>query len=502
MSAGGSARTSGRAPGIARPLAFAVGAMRGTLLQAGGGGGRFAGAAADSRAVKPGQLFFALPGEKVDGAEFAAQAAAAGAAAIVLSRARGVPAGVSAPVIAVDDPRRALGDLARAARAEFRGLVVGVTGSNGKTTTKELCAAALAPLGRVLRTPGNFNTDVGLPLTILSAAGDEAVWVLEMAMRARGEIALLAELARPAIGVITNVAAAHLETLGSIEEVARAKGELFAAVGPSGGIAVLPLGDPLIAEQARPVDPSRRITFGERGADVSVLDFVPNGATGAVVRFSVRGTPVVARLPLGGAHNARNAAAALAVAAAAGVPPVEAARALEGVALPPHRSAARIAGGRTILDDCYNANPGSMRAALTALAAAAGAGRRFAILGDMLELGAGAEAAHRALGQAAGSELSGLAAVGAFADLLVEAARAVGLSPARAIAATSPEAAAAAVAAWSAPGDWILVKASRGVRLERAVDGLQAILDGPKPPAADPAGPGPASSPAVVNKEA
>jgi UDP-N-acetylmuramoyl-tripeptide--D-alanyl-D-alanine ligase len=461
-----------------RPIAFAVRAMGGSLLQVGGGDGTFAGAAADSRAVQPGQLFFALPGERVDGFAYAAQAAAAGAAAMVVPGGRGLPAGVpGAAVIAVDDPRRALGDLARAVRAEFRGLVVGVTGSNGKTTTKELCAAALSPLGRVLRTPGNFNTDVGLPLTILSAAGDEAVWILEMAMRARGEIAALAEMAQPAIGIITNVAAAHLETLGSIEEVARAKGELFASLGPT-GIAVLPVGDPLVTAQAAPVAPSRRITFGERGADVRVLDFIPNGATGAVVRFAVRGTPVVARLPLGGAHNARNAAAALAAASAARVPAAEAARGLESVALPPHRSAARAAGGRTILDDCYNANPSSMRAALSALAAAAGGGRRFAILGDMLELGAGAEAAHRALGHAAGLELSGVAAVGAFAQTVVDEARAAGLDSGRALAAASPEAAAAAVAGWTAPGDWILIKASRGLRLERAVEALQATLGG------------------------
>ncbi len=422
----------------------------------------------------PGSCSSRFPGERVDGFDFAAQAAAAGAAAVVVARARAMPAGVpAAAVIAVDDPRRALGELARAVRAEFRGLVVGVTGSNGKTTTKELCAAALSTLGQVLRTPGNFNTDVGLPLTILSASGDEAVWVLEMAMRARGEIAVLADLAQPAIGIITNVAAAHLETLGSIEEVARAKGELFASLGPQ-GIAVLPAGDPLVAAQAIPVAPERRITFGDRGADVRVLDFIPNGASGSVVRFGVRGTPVIARLPLGGAHNARNAAAALAAAWAAHVPPVEAARGLESVALPPHRSAARVAGGRTILDDCYNANPGSMRAALSALAGAAGGARRFAILGDMLELGAGAEAAHRALGRAAGLELSGVAAVGQFAPALIEEALAAGMDPAQALVARSPEEAAAAVAGWTAPGDWILVKASRGLRLERAVDALQA----------------------------
>jgi UDP-N-acetylmuramoyl-tripeptide--D-alanyl-D-alanine ligase len=459
-----------------RRVDFAVAAMHGEVLQA-APRPTFAGAAADSRAVAAEQLFFALPGERVDGFDFAAQAVASGAAGVVVAAARGLPAGCAgATVIAVDDPRRALGDLARAARAEFRGRVVAVTGSNGKTTTKELCAAALRPLGDVLRTPGNFNTDVGLPLTILSATGAEAAWVLEMAMRAPGEIAYLTEIARPEIGIITNVAAAHLETLGSIEGVARAKGELFAGLGPT-ATAVLPVDDPLIAAQAAPVAPERRLTFGDRSSDVRLLDFVPAGAGGAVVRYAVRGTPVVARLPLGGAHNARNGAAALAAAFAAGVAPVDAARGLESVVLPPHRSAPVAAGGRTILDDCYNANPASMRAALAALSAAAGSGRRFAILGDMLELGPGAEAEHRALGGAAGGALSGLAAVGALAPLVVEAARAAGLSPERAVVAATPEEAAAALGPWTAPGDWILIKASRGLRLERAVEALRTSLD-------------------------
>jgi UDP-N-acetylmuramoyl-tripeptide--D-alanyl-D-alanine ligase len=459
-------------------IEFAARAMNGTILEAGARGLSFAGAAADSRAVEAEQLFFALPGERVDGFEFVAQAVASGAAGVVVAHGRGVPAGrANAAVIAVDDPRRALGDLARAVRAAFRGQVVAVTGSNGKTTTKELVAAALRPLGEVLRTPGNFNTDVGLPLTVLSATGTEAAWVLEMAMRAPGEIAYLTEIARPDIGIITNVAAAHLETLGSIEGVARAKGELFAGLGPQ-ATAVFPADDPLIVTQAARVGRERRLTFGERTGDVRVLDFVSAGAGGSVVRYTVRGTPVVVRLPLGGAHNARNGAAALAAAAAAGVSPVEAACGLEAVTLPPHRSAPVAAGGRTILDDCYNANPASMNAALGALAAAAGGGRRFAILGDMLELGPGAEAAHRELGRAAGGQarLAGLAAVGQFAPVVVREARAAGMTPERAVVAPSPEAAAAVLASWTSAGDWILVKASRGLRLERAVEALRVAL--------------------------
>jgi UDP-N-acetylmuramoyl-tripeptide--D-alanyl-D-alanine ligase len=458
---------------------FAARAMHGTFLQAGAPGATFAGVAYDSRMAAARQLFFALPGERVDGFAFAAQAAEAGVAGVVVARARGVPAGCDGlAVIGVDDPRLAMGDLARAVRAAFRGHVIGVTGSMGKTTTKELVASALRPLGEVLRTPGSLNTDVGLPVSVLSASGTEAAWVLEMAMRGRGEIAYLADVARPGVGVITNVAGAHLERLGSIEEIARAKGELFAGLGPE-GIAVLPADDPLIAARAEVVAAERRLTFDGAGrararvdVDVRVLEVIPAGVAGAVVRYAVRGTPVVVRLPLGGAHNARNGAAALAVALAVGVPAVDAARALETLELPPHRSAIVPAGGRVVLDDCYNANPDAMRAALASVVASAGAGRAFAILGDMLELGPDAEELHRAVGRDAGARLAGLIAVGARADAFVAGARAAGLAADRATAAASPEEAAARIAAWTAPGDWVLVKASRGMKLERAVKAL------------------------------
>jgi UDP-N-acetylmuramoyl-tripeptide--D-alanyl-D-alanine ligase len=464
-----------------RSIEWAARAMGGTIVQPGTRGPRFAGAATDNRTVAPGQLFFALPGERVDGFDFSAAAVAAGAAGVVVARGRGAPPGCDdAAVIAVDDPRRALGALAHAARAEFRGLVVAVTGSNGKTTTKELCAAALAPLGSVLRTAGNFNTDVGMPLTILGATGNEAAWVLEMAMRARGEIATLTEIAEPAIGVITNVSAAHLETLGSLENIARAKGELFAGL-RDGAWAVLPATDPLITAQAAHIRADRRLTFGGRSAgDVRVLEVAPAGARGAVVRYAACEVPVVVRLPLAGAHNATNGAAALAVAHAAGVAPLAAATALEKVALPPHRAAVLAAGGRTILDDCYNANPASMSAALSTVVASAGgaaaSARAFAVLGDMLELGADAEELHRALGREAGVRLAGVVALGGFASAIADGARAAGLAADRTQVARSPEEAAAVVASWSAPGDWILVKASRGMRLERVVDALRGGL--------------------------
>jgi UDP-N-acetylmuramoyl-tripeptide--D-alanyl-D-alanine ligase len=471
-------------------LALALHAMSGALLQVGRapGSDRFAGAAYDSRQVLPGQAFFALAGENVDGFSFCAPAAAAGASVIVVAAGRGVPPGCeAATVVAVADPRAALGDLAAAVRARFAGQVIGVTGSNGKTTTKELIAAALAPSGTVLRTPGSLNTEVGMPVTILSSRGDEAFWVLEMAMRGRGEIALLARIAQPHIGVITNVSGAHLERLGSIEEVAHATGELFAGLARapdgSGGVAVLPASDPLIEAEAvaAGIPDGRRVRFdGGRRGDVQTLEVIPAGAAGSIVRDAVRHLPVVVRLPLAGAHNARNGAAALAVALAARVPIGPAAAALETLTLPPHRSAVVSAGGRTILDDCYNANPASMRAALVSVAASAlGGARTFAILGDMREIGPDAEVLHREIGAEAARQLrGGLVGVGPLGAAIVDGARAAGVDPSRAVAAASPEEAARIVAAWTSAGDWILIKASRGMKLERAVEALKDELEG------------------------
>jgi UDP-N-acetylmuramoyl-tripeptide--D-alanyl-D-alanine ligase len=519
-----SVAAKGHGGAAAYPLGFAIQAMRGRWLVPAARGATFAGAAADSRRVRPGQLFFALPGERVDGFDYCGAAVAAGAAALVVDARRGMPTGFPTPgadgtvvpVVAVADPLAALADLARAVRATYRGRVVGITGSNGKTTTKELTAAALGAFGRVLRTEGNYNTEIGLPLTILSASGTEAFWVLEMAMRGRGQIALLADIAQPHVGVITNVAGAHVELLGSIEEVARAKGELFAGLGTK-GIAVLPGGDPLIEEQAAHLDESRKVRFdvghagpvgadavssvGGAGADrrqpsnrsgpprpgfdVVILETLSAGVQGQVVRYAVRWQPVVARLPLGGLHNARNGAAALAVVAALGLPAPEAANALANTILPPHRSAPSQVGGRIVLDDCYNANPASMRAALAAIASAARGGgqsaghprertgsRAFAILGDMLELGPDAPEQHHAIGREAGTLLAGLAAVGPVAAEIARGAREAGLPTARVISTDDPETAAAAIAYWTKPGDWILVKASRGMRLERAIDAL------------------------------
>jgi UDP-N-acetylmuramoyl-tripeptide--D-alanyl-D-alanine ligase len=461
-----------------RSLAVACRAMSGRVL-AGPGEGEFAGAASDSRAVGRGQMFFALPGERTDGFDHCAMAVRAGAPAVVVPAARGVPAGCEgATVIGVEDPRLALGALARAARDEFRGKVVGITGSNGKTTTKELTAAALAVAGAVMRTAGNYNSDVGMPLTILGATGREDFWVLEMAMRARGEIAYLAEIARPHVALVTNVGAAHLGRLGSLEEVARAKGEIY---GGLAGVAVLPDDEPLLEREAAALPETRKRRFGFQATgpgDARILELVAAGTGGQVLRLAVGNVPVVVRLPLAGVHNARNAAAALAVAAALGAPVLAAAAALEKAALPPHRSRLVSAGGRTILDDAYNANPASMAAALATVAAAPGSGgKAFAVLGDMLELGEEEEALHVELGRRAAREgLAGVVAVGKLAQGIARGAREGGV--ARVATVADAGAAAAAMAGWTSPGDWVLVKASRGMKLEEAVSALEVLLGG------------------------
>jgi UDP-N-acetylmuramoyl-tripeptide--D-alanyl-D-alanine ligase len=474
---------SSRAPKV-RFVDWAVGAMNGTRLSSEEpAGATFIGVAADSRAVKPGRLFFALPGEHVDGFDFCAAAVTSGAAGVVVPSARGIPGDCQdAIVIGVPDVRRALGDLARAVRARFKGRVVGVTGSNGKTTTKELIAAALGVGGSVLRTQGNFNTDVGLPITVLDSSEDEAFWVLEMAMRGRGEIAYLADIAKPHIGLVTNVAGAHLERLGSLAEVARAKGEIFHGLA-EGGLAVIPADEPLLEAEASHLPEERKARFAPAGqrpnhALVRILECIPAGEYGSVIRLSVGFLPVIVRLPLAGEHNARNAAAALTVAALVGLPILDAAKALETAALPPHRSAMRVVGGRKVMDDCYNANPTSMMAALQTVAASAGnSAAAFAILGDMLEIGAEAANAHEDIGRAvAHLRFAGLATVGDLAESMAVGARAAGLEDRRVLATRDPAHAAAAIAEWSKPGDWVLVKASRGMRLERALEALQYKL--------------------------
>jgi UDP-N-acetylmuramoyl-tripeptide--D-alanyl-D-alanine ligase len=392
----------------------------------------------DSRDVRPGDLFVGLRGERVDGGTFARAALEAGAWGVLVGPGH---AGRGGRVLEADDPLAALQALAVAWRRELGADVIGVTGSTGKTSTKDLLAAMVASDRRVTATAQNLNTEIGLPLTILGAPEGTEVLVLEMAMRGAGQIAELVAIAEPDVGLITNVGPVHLEQLGTLEAIAAEKAGVIAGLRP-GGTAVVPAGEPLLAPHLR-VD-VRTVTFGP-GGDVEDLGDV--------------------ELPFTSAHMTRNGLAALAAARAVGVEPrgpievLLSARRGQRVELP---------GPVLVLDDCYNANPMSMRAALDELAATAG-GRRVAVLGDMLELGPGESRFHEEIGEHARDRgVDVLVTVGPRAAHMA--------TPFAGETHTAADAAEAAgvVTGLVAPGDTVLVKASRGVGLEVVTEALQA----------------------------
>lgn len=434
----------------------------------------FSGVSTDSRSVKPGDLFVALRGEHFDGHAFLATAAAAGAKAALIAGGVAAPAALAALV--VEDTLAALGRLAAGYRASLSPrAVVGVTGSVGKTSTKELLAAALSPLGPVLKTEGNFNNEIGLPLTLFKLRREHAAVVLEMGMNHLGEIARLTAMGQPGIGVVLNVRAVHLENLGTLENVARAKGELFEGLSAA-GIAVANADDPLVMAAAARAG-RKTLTFGEReGADVRLTWLDDRGLRGVELRCRAEGRDWQTRLALLGAHNALNACAALAAALAAGVRAADAVDALPLARPAPHRlELVALPDEVTLLDDCYNASPASMRAALTTLRQGAQGRRLGAILGDMLELGPLEIERHRELGDACGG-LSWLLCFGPRAAALAEAAVAAGVPDVGR--ATDIDEGLHWVRGRLQAGDAVLLKASRGMRLERLARALGAAERG------------------------
>jgi UDP-N-acetylmuramoyl-tripeptide--D-alanyl-D-alanine ligase len=397
----------------------------------------------DSRAAGPGDLFVGLVGEHVDGGRFAAQALAGGAWGVLVApeHADAARCAVAGAIIAADDPLAALQRLATAWRRTLGCPVVGITGSVGKTSTKDILAAMLAQRLRTVANRENLNTEIGLPMTVLEApAGAEAL-VLEMGMRGPGQIAELTAIAEPDVGLITAVAPVHLELMGSVEAIAAAKAELVAGL-RAGGTAIVPAGEPLLDAHRR--DDVTTVTFGP-GGDVDAL---PDGL----------------ELPFNSAHMRRNALAALAAARALGVEP----DGVLDVALSSFRGQRiELPGDIVVVNDCYNANPMSMRAALDDLAASA-SGRRVAVLGDMLELGPDEDRFHAEIGaHAREAGIDVLVAVGPRAAHLADGYGEV-------IALPDAAAAAATVPGLLAPGDTVLLKASRGVGLEvvaRALEG-------------------------------
>ena len=432
------------------------------------------GVSIDSRTCRPGDAFFAIRGANQDGHAFIGHARARGAVCAVVTR---LPPGFHPEddfgLVLVDDTTAALQRLAAVHRRRFSIPVVGVTGSNGKTTTKELIATVLSARRRVLKPAASYNNQWGVPLTLLSLSPEHEAAVIELGMNAVGEIAALAQICQPTVGVVTTIAPAHLEGVGSIEGVQKAKGELVEAVPPE-GLVVLNADEPLVlalAARAR----ARVATFGQADSASVRLGDVTTTEGGLAFRLWAGNASADVRLPLVGRHNAWNAAAAAAVGLALGVALDEAAAALALATPVRARLVWREAGGVRVLDDTYNANPASMRAALDTLRDVPGGGRRFAILGDMLELGAHSEAAHRDVGLwAAALPLAGLVAVGPAMRRAAEVAREAGCPEVAVLA--EPEAAAAHLASHLAPGDRVLVKGSRGMRMERAVEALLARL--------------------------
>ena len=464
---------------IAVPL-DEVAAACGGRLEAGDPGALASGVVIDSRAVTPGDLFFGLRGESADGGDFAGAALGAGAAAAVLTPRAASSLRAGAPRIVVDDPLRALGALAAAVRRRSGAAVVAVTGSAGKTSTKDILAALLAPVARVVATSGNHNNEIGVPLTVFDLEPDTEVLVCELAMRGRGQIAELAAMVKPDVGVITNIAPVHLELVGTIEEVAAAKAEIIAEVGK--GALVVPADEVLLEPHLR-YHTGRLVTFGAEGADVCVAEAQTRGF-GTHALIDAFGRRAAFDFNFGGGHYLQDALAAIGAFIALGYNLEEAkpgAAAVEFSAL--RGRLADLPDGGLLLNDAYNANPLSMKAAIDHLCQVAGERPRVAVLGDMFELGAGAAAFHREVGRHADARGVRVLAVGALArDYLT--------TPGGVWYPTVEECLAALPGA-IAPGSAVLVKASRALRIERVAE---AILKPPGPGTSGPSTSGPSAS--------
>ena len=447
---------------------------RGALL-GGDLGIAVAGISIDSRSLGVGEAFFAIRGERLDGHVFLRDAVGRGAACLVIHAVPDdLPPGV--PVVLVDETTKALGRLGAWHRQRFTIPVAAVTGSNGKTTTKEMMAAVLGALGPVLKPESSFNNQWGLPLTLLKLTAEHRAAALELGTNRPGEIAALVEIARPTIAAVTTVSSAHTEFLGSIDDVQREKSALVRAI-PSAGAVVLNADDPRVLAMGA-LSAARVWTFSARGAaDIRAAGAISETPEGVGFMLETSEGRRAVRLSLAGRHNVTNALAAAGVGAALGLPLERIAQGLEAVRPVKGRCVWRPAGALRILDDTYNANPVSVRAALETLGASAGDARRVVVLGDMLELGPIAEAEHRAMGRAvAASGAAEFVGLGRATRTAVEAAREAGLAESHH--AETFEDTVVHLLKRLAPGDVVLVKGSRGMRMERVVDALLARFGG------------------------
>lgn len=444
--------------------------VRGELVQGNSNIG-ISGVSIDSRLTKSGDLFFAFPGEHVDGHDFLEQAFERGAVAAVISHQ--VNLSNRAALIMVADPLTALQDLAYYYRRLYKIPVVAVTGSTGKTTTKDLIAGVLEQRFHVLKTSGNYNNEIGLPLTLLQLKHNHQVIVLEMAMRGAGQIASLCEISRPQAGVITNIGKTHLELLGSQEAIALAKGELLQAL-PSAGWAVLYGDDPWQVQLSEQVS-GEVIFYGYSDhCSVSASQVVVNKLAGVGFNLTTPDGQTPCFLPLPGAHNVTNALAAAAVGYRFGLTPQEIAAGLQAASLTGMRLEIKQGkGGVTIIDDSYNASPDSTIAALELLAESGGQ-RTVAVLGDMYELGAESVDGHRQVGkQAADLQVDCLCTIGQLAEEIAIGAIDAGLGRDLIHIYQEKTEAVSFLRSYLQKGDVVLIKGSRGMKMEEITAAIQ-----------------------------
>ena len=427
----------------------------------------------DSRTVKEGELFIAIRGDRYDGHDYVPEAIHKGAWGAlveqsVLASKHAVMGGLR-NLIPVEDALSSLQEMSLIHRKKFTCPVIGITGSNGKTTTKEMLAAIMLQKGPVLKNEGNLNNHIGVPLTLLKMDDHHKAAIIEMGMSGLGEIKMLARLALPAVGVITNISAAHLQFLGSTDTVAEAKGELLQTM-RSDGTAVLNADDRYFAV-LRSKYPGRILSFGiVQPADVRAGDIHQvRDVTDMTLHADDRSVPV--RLRTVGRHNVYNALAAAAAALATGLPLETVKFGLEEFHPVALRSELKDVKGRTILADYYNANPGSVKAALETLASLKTGTRTIAVLGDMLELGDTAAGSHHAIGATAaklGIDL--MITVGPLAKHIAAGAVAAGMARDRVLETETTSRAAVLLRDHSRPGDAVLIKGSRGMKMEKILE--------------------------------
>jgi len=452
-----------------------------TLAEAAGGrilfgdpGAQVRAISTDTREIAAGDCFIALPGENHDGHLFVADAVRKGAGAVIVSKNVDLPPEASAAVIVVGDTLYALGELARRHRMSFDIPLVAVSGSNGKTSTKEMVAAILSRTRKVLKNKGNYNNLIGLPLTLLDLSEEHSVAVVEMGINVPGEMERLAQIGSPTSAVITNIHPAHLLGLGSIEQIMEEKGKLWKAL-DTDGIAVVNLDDPMLSNFAEQI-PARKITFSLRNgaADVSVCSKIAVSRGSTSFRINAGGFEIPVALPVMGVHYAQNALAATAAALSVGATAGEVGAGLAGCAPVPQRmNCLKLADGSVLVDDTYNANPRSMIAAVEAVLAAS-AGRPFvAVLGEMRELGPDSPSLHFEVGKRVGAaKPSRLIVLGALGVELLRGAQAAGLDESLCFQAADHAEAADFLRRVAPRGAWILVKGSRGMTMEKVVQAM------------------------------